>query len=178
MQTTSLRRQAVRRLFRVCSALAVATLLGAPLVRVAVAAGGDPVPEPTRSPGGERSSASAEARYNEGLALIKKHEWGAAEEAFRGAIAVRKDFPEAWNELGHVLKRERRFEEAVAAYHEALRLRPDYAQALEYLGEAYVAMGQLDQARATLAKLEPLDDALGRQLASAIAGNTRRASRW
>ena len=153
-------------------------VLGASLASIALAAGGDPVPEPTKKPGTERSSPSAEARYNEGLALIKKHEWGAAEAAFRNAIALRKDFPEAWNELGHVLKRERRFEEAVAAYEEALRLRPDYAQALEYLGEAYVAMGKVDQARATLAKLEPLDAALGRQLAAVIDGNTRRASRW
>jgi Flp pilus assembly protein TadD len=45
----------------------------------------------------------------------------------------------------------------VKAYDRALALRPDYAEALEYLGEAYVKMGRLDDARAVLRKLEPLD---------------------
>src|SRR5207245_9775576 len=42
---------------------------------------------------------------------------------------VRPAFPEAWNGLGHALRKRGKFEESVKAYQEALRLRPQYPQA-------------------------------------------------
>jgi tetratricopeptide (TPR) repeat protein len=161
-----------------CAALATAlVLLATPIERSAIAAGGDPLPEPTPSPG-SHSRVSPESTYNRGLALAKKQQWAAAEKTYREAIAMRNDFPEAWNGLGHALKQQRRFDEAVAAYDEALRLRPDYAQALEYLGETYLAMGKLKEANDTLAHLRRVDEALADQLSRAIMGKTRRASSW
>lgn len=111
---------------------------------------------------------SGEAKYNEGLAFTRKQDWRRAEMAYREATKLTPELPEAWNELGHALKNLGRFEESIQAYEEALRLRPNYAQALEYLGEAYVLMRQLDKARALHARLEPLDTRLAQQLASAI----------
>ena len=40
---------------------------------------------------------------------------------------------EAWNGLGHSLKNLGRFDDSVSAYQVALRIRPQYPQALEYL---------------------------------------------
>ena len=60
------------------------------------------------------------------------------------------------------------------AYLEALRLRPNYPQALEYLGHAYVEMGRLDDARAVHARLLPLDPREAHELAQAIAKAARR----
>ena len=60
------------------------------------------------------------------------------------------------------------------AYQEALRLRPQYPQALEYLGEAYVQLGRLAEAREVLARLEPLDPKEADELARAIAQAARR----
>ena len=60
------------------------------------------------------------------------------------------------------------------AYLEALRLRPNYALALEYLGHAYVEMGRLDDARGVLARLRPLDPGEADELAQAIARAARR----
>ena len=51
---------------------------------------------------------------------------------------------------------------------QALRLRPDFPEALEYLGETYVKLGRLDDARRTLDRLRPLDAARARELAEAI----------
>jgi len=160
-----------------CAALLAAfALASAPLVGSARAAGGDPLPEPTPSPG-SHSRVSPESVYNRGLALSKKQQWAAAEKTYREAITMRSDFPEAWNGLGHALKQQRRFDQAVAAYQEALRLRPDYAQALEYLGETYLAMGKLKEADDTLAHLRRVDEALADQLSRTMMGK-RRASSW
>ena len=63
---------------------------------------------------------------------------------------------------------------AKKAYQEALRLRPLYPQALEYLGEAYVQLGRLAEAREVLARLKPLDPKEADELAQAIAQAARR----
>jgi len=96
-------------------------------------------------------------------------DWTAAVGAFRRALALRGDFPDAWNELGFALRNQGRYAESLDAYHEALRLRPDFPEALEYLGEAYVKMGRLDDARRTLERLRPLDPERARELAEEIA---------
>ncbi len=122
-----------------------------------------------------KPSPSAQLRYNEGEALASAQAWQQAETAYAEATKLNPDFAEAWNGLGHARKMQRRYPEALAAYEEALRLRPQFPQALEYLGETYVAMGTLDDARTTLAKLKPLDAALADKLAHAIDGGVPAA---
>jgi tetratricopeptide (TPR) repeat protein len=136
---------------------------------LALADGGGTVTEP-KLPAAAKPVATAESRYNEGEALARKQAWSEAEAAYRKATAMRADFPEAWNGLGHALKMQRKFPDALKAYERALDLRPSYPQALEYLGETYVAMNRMDEARATLAKLEPLDPKLADKLEQAIIG--------
>ena len=141
------------------------------------AAGDDPVPEPkpTSSPS---LAATAPRLTNEGLALSKAGDWKAAEDRYRAALRADRAIPEAWNGLGHALKMQARYDAALAAYDEALRLRPNYPQALEYLGETYVELGKLDEARGVLARLEPLDAGLASQLASSIANETSQTASW
>lgn len=126
-----------------------------------------PVPPSPISPLSQLQS--PEARYNAGLALAKRQEWRAAEEAYRDALRARPAFPEAWNGLGYALRKQKSFEQSVRAYQEALRLRPAYPQALEYLGEAYAQMGRLDDARALLERLRALNAPEAAELAEAIA---------
>jgi tetratricopeptide (TPR) repeat protein len=66
------------------------------------------------------------------------------------------------------LSQQGKYPESLQAYDEALRLRPDFPEALEYLGETYVKLGRLDDARRTLDRLKPLDAARARELAEAI----------
>lgn len=131
----------------------------------APAADDPPMPSPAARGTGE---ATAESRYNDGRELARTNDWRRAEDAYRDAIRLRAAFPEAWNGLGHALRKQARFEESVRAYQEALRLRPSYPQALEYLGEAYVQMGRLEEARAILTRLRPLDAREAEELAEAI----------
>jgi tetratricopeptide (TPR) repeat protein len=115
------------------------------------------------------SVADAESEYNRGVRARVARDWTAAVDAFRRALAMRRDFPDAWNELGYSLRNLGRYPESLDAYHEALRLRPNFPEALEYLGEAYVKMGRLDDARRVLDRLRPLDVERARELAEEIA---------
>ena len=112
--------------------------------------------------------ATAESEYNRGIRARSVKDWPAAEAAFRRALALRAQFPDAWNELGYALRNQGRYPESLQAYGEALRLRPDFPEALEYLGEAYVKLGRLDDARRILDRLRPLDAGRARELAEVI----------
>jgi Flp pilus assembly protein TadD len=58
--------------------------------------------------------------------------------------------------LGHALWKTGDREQGMTYYNKALALYPNHRGALEYQGELYVAMGQMDKARANLAKLKAI----------------------
>ncbi len=120
---------------------------------------------------------TAVTRYNEGEAFAKQQLWKHAENAYLDATKLKPELAEAWNGLGHARKMQKEYPDALAAYEQALRLKPNFPQALEYLGETYVAMGRTDDARATLAKLKPLDATLAEKLSQAI-DDGKRAQAW
>ena len=66
-------------------------------------------------------------------------------------------YHEAWNLVGYSSRKLGKLHDALAAYARCLRLRPDYAAAREYLGEAYLEMGNLEKAKEQLAMLEKLN---------------------
>jgi tetratricopeptide (TPR) repeat protein len=133
-------------------------------------AGADPsdpspaVEERRQSP----AEASAASEYLRGVRARVIADWPVAESAFRGAIALEPTHAEAWNELGYALRNQRRYAESLDAYHEALRLRPEFPEALEYLGEAYVKMGRVEDARRVLGRLRVLDAGRAQELAEVI----------
>lgn len=73
------------------------------------------------------------------------------------AIEIDSTYHEAWNLVGYAARHLKDYDHAVSAYTRCLRLKYDYAPAREYLGEAYVELGQLDKAREQLAVLERLE---------------------
>ena len=134
---------------------------------VAVADPSDPTPaveERRQTP----AEASAESEYMRGVRARVITDWVAAEAAFRAAIVLEPAHAEAWNELGYALRNQRRYAESIAAYHEALRIRPEFPEALEYLGEAYVKMGRVEDARHVLTRLRGLDTERAQELAEVI----------
>jgi tetratricopeptide (TPR) repeat protein len=54
---------------------------------------------------------------------------------------------EAWNYLGYVNRKLGHYDEALAAYGKALTIKPGYADALEYRGEAYLALNRIPDAQ-------------------------------
>ena len=129
-------------------------------------------PEPSAPAVEERRqppfTVDVESEYSRGVRARLAKQWPAAVEAFKSAVTLRPNFPEAWNELGYAFRNQGRYPESLAAYEEALRLRPNFPEALEYLGEAYVQMGRLDDARRVLGRLRPLDAARAEELDEVI----------
>lgn len=114
------------------------------------------------------AAADAQSEYNRGVRARVARDWTAAVAAFRRVVALRPDFPDAWNELGYALRNQGRYPESLDAYGEALRLRPDFPEALEYLGEAYVKLGRIADARRVLDRLRALDAGRAQELAEVI----------
>jgi tetratricopeptide (TPR) repeat protein len=64
--------------------------------------------------------------------------------------------PDVYSLMGYVLRKTGDRAQAMTYYRKALDLDPDHKGALEYQGELYVELGQIDKARENLAKLDAL----------------------
>lgn len=126
----------------------------------------DPARHPAPDPRG--------AAYDQGRLKLQGGEWEEASALFRQAAGEDRTDHRAWTLLGYSLSRLGRPREALAAYDEALRLNPAYAEALEYRGIAHAALGNLELARRDLARLLQLGSPLAEDLAKAIAASGRR----
>jgi len=65
---------------------------------------------------------------------------------FETAVALKADFPEAYNNLGYCYRKLDNLKKSLEAYHKALELKPEFPQANEYLGETFLAMDSLQLA--------------------------------
>jgi serine/threonine-protein kinase len=110
---------------------------------------------------GPAEAAGAEAYRTASLALSRRnplvylylgqalHDAGRpaeAAEAYRQALAIQPEYPEALNNLGNSLTALRRLDEAVAAFRKAIALREDYALAYFNLGYALDEQEKFDEA--------------------------------
>jgi len=106
----------------------------------------------------------AEAYTRLGLVLSDlKHDHVGAVRAFRDLIQLRAGDPLAHFNLGYVLRRQGRLDDAMGEYRAAIRLNPDFAEAFSNLGEILCDLkSNQDEARAALReaiRLKP-DDAV------------------
>ncbi len=54
---------------------------------------------------------------------------------------------QAWNYVGYINRKLGQYDAALAAYDRALKLKPDYAEAIEYRGQAYLGLNRLPEAK-------------------------------
>jgi tetratricopeptide (TPR) repeat protein len=84
----------------------------------------------------------------------------AAQEAYRASLphfttATRLDdeMHEAYTYLGYANRKLGRYEESLQAYDRALKINPDTPYAIEYQGEAFLALNRIDQAQFNFLRL-------------------------
>ena len=63
------------------------------------------------------------------------------------AVSRLPSMHEGWNYLGFARRHLGRYDAALEAYERALKLKPGYADAIEYRGETYLGLDRLDDAR-------------------------------
>ena len=100
----------------------------------------------------------------------------AAVKAQGKALGLQLSYHQAANELGYALRQTGDYRKALGAYNFALSIKPDFYPAIEYRGEAYLALGMLDQAKSAYMTLFSNDPVLAAQLLSAMETSVMKAS--
>jgi tetratricopeptide (TPR) repeat protein len=127
--------------------------------------------------------ASAEKLYAEGYAEVEKAKkenetgkekdakkrFGKALKKFEAALEKDSAYYQAWNMVGYCARNTGDLKRAFAAYEKCLSIQPDYDEAHEYLGEAYIMSGDLSKAKVELAWLRANDSDEAEELAEKIA---------
>ena len=88
-------------------------------------------------------------------AAIKVKNYDAALAQLKVIVAT-SSHPDVYSLMGFALRKTGDRPQAMVYYRKALDADPTHKGALEYQGELYVELGQIDQAKANLAKLDKL----------------------
>jgi tetratricopeptide (TPR) repeat protein len=67
--------------------------------------------------------------------------------SFIDAVSAQPKMYQAWNYLGFANRHLGNYDDALAAYAKALQINPDYPDAIEYRGEAYLGLNQIEEAK-------------------------------
>ena len=101
-----------------------------------------------------RASAPDNPDYVKAAALVKAEKYAEAIPLLGKAEAKTPDNANVHNTFGYALRKLKRYDAALKHYKTALRLEPRHREANEYLGELYLALGQLAKAEERLAVLD------------------------
>ena len=85
-----------------------------------------------------------------GKADSAKKKFGKALKKFKDAVDTDPAYFEAWNMVGFCSRKSGDLKRSFEAYEKCLLIQPEYAQAHEYLGEAYLMSGDLAKAKEQL----------------------------
>ncbi|SMC34986.1 Tetratricopeptide repeat-containing protein [Fulvimarina manganoxydans] len=96
---------------------------------------------------------SGDGDYADGMEAFREEDWPAAITAFSKVVERRPHHDNAWSLLGFSLRKSGNHERALDAYGRALSINPHHRGAMEYLGEAYLDLGRLRDAKILLLRL-------------------------
>jgi tetratricopeptide (TPR) repeat protein len=117
---------------------------------------------------GYRDVEKAKKEKASGKAKDATKRFGKARGKFEQAVKLDPDYFEAWNMLGYSARQAGDLKASFAAYDRCLTIKPDYDEAHEYRGEAYLLSGDIDRAKAELAWLRAEGSDEADELAEAI----------
>jgi tetratricopeptide (TPR) repeat protein len=87
---------------------------------------------------------------------------------FAQAIEIESSMYTAWNYLGYTQRKLGNSQDALSAYDRALSLKPGYPEAIEYRGQAYLALDRLSEAKEAYLALFAGNRKLAAQLLTAM----------
>jgi len=99
-----------------------------------------------------------------------KEYYGSALTKFTEAVKYDPRMHEAWNYVGYTNRKLGEYDIALAAYERALALHPGYPEALEYRGEAFLALNRVADAQQAYLDLFASNRALADKLLAAMKG--------
>jgi tetratricopeptide (TPR) repeat protein len=82
-----------------------------------------------------------------------KDEYGKALKDFKKALDLKPDAYQAFNGMGFVLRKTGEPVKALEMYERALQLAPGFPDAIEYRGEAFLALNRIDDAKSAYLEL-------------------------
>lgn len=130
----------------------------------------------------EASRTESDDSYTMAMELVQNEEFEAARRIFEKLHAADADDPDVLNMLAYTQRKTGRLDEALGNYRKALQLRPDFPQAQEYLGEAYLqlALRQIEILRQSGSKQElgQLVDAIHAAAAELESPGSGKPSNW
>ena len=100
------------------------------------------------------SDPSPKDNYKKAVKEIDAKNFEAAEKILVGYVAKEAKDPNGWNYLAFSQRNLGKNDDAMTNYNVALGLDPNHKGALEYQGELFLKLGNIDGAKANLAKLE------------------------
>jgi tetratricopeptide (TPR) repeat protein len=170
--------------------LAVIALLGAVTAAYADGPGGYRPKDRGAAPVSEQGAIDAytagyasilRAEHAENLAAASSNEaerkaaLGDAQKAYAASLphfasAVRLDssMHEAYTYMGYANRKLGRYDEALRAYEQALKINPNTPHAIEYQGEAFLGLNRIDEARFNFLRLYALDQLEAAKLLQAM----------
>ncbi len=99
-------------------------------------------------------AAAGDAAYMDAVSLVNQGDYDGALSALKTARQAFGPHPDVLTYLGFVNRKLGHFDAAESYYRNALAVQPDHRGAMEYYGELKVVRGDIDGARALLARLE------------------------
>jgi len=87
---------------------------------------------------------------------IARKDWAVALAVLQPYTVANPRSADGFNLLGYSMRNLKKYDESLVAYKQALTLDPKHRGAHEYIGIAYVQMGQLDKAKEHLASLDKI----------------------
>jgi tetratricopeptide (TPR) repeat protein len=109
-----------------------------------------------QSEDGDDQALLADEDYSAGLAALKAGDAAAALRRFQAALKRFPDAADLHNELGFTHRRLRQMDKAFEHYQRALTIKPGHRGAHEYIGEAYLMVGDLAGAERHVAALKSI----------------------
>src|ERR1700730_6781152 len=104
-------------------------------------------------------------------ALRKAHDhYTSSQTKFVQAVKLDPNMYEAWNYVGYTSRKLGNYDIALSAYERALSLHPGYPEALEYRGEAFLALNRISDAQQAYLDLFAANRGLADKLLSAMKG--------